>query len=631
MTDLIDHPATLAEPLFTTTGSATSASLFDLFNRISAGESFELLHMAAHQRVPVVTNLALLMTVLRRHAPTPPVTATEWHTAWLTQIGSDALRLVAPETEVAFLQPPLDPAGFRSAMSLSDIDLTFAKLAHAVKPIDTGSAEAAVLALMGGTWKSSALKWVGGSRYGIAAVLASDDGTLAGEVRHLVAAYKSHPSDMIGRYAHASRAAEHLLWLRPVTQSGLDPDRIPWPYQEARPVHLVRVKAGVYSGIGQHSAPRRLAGAVHADDPHVPLIQGQPYRLSDQRPWSLSSLHEMLFGSERTTRPRTLDLSGYRCVRVCAVTTRQATTRGYQESFHPLAQGASFSLFSRPERAADLSQRALDSAFLVSGKLAHAAGLLVSGTDRSAAVRASRLAAKARFLGDVGERMTQAVLNLLGEPEDLAREQADLHATAVAVARVVWQRLITGCHRPLAVANATAYLEYQFRRLTESSPPTETWVLVRQCHGILREIVQHLTPEQRAKLRSMVPSRPALAYYTGLAAVPESLRAAPIWSVILPALGRMQPSDRHPGRALAATDYPELRLQRLLAATGEALVNQIGSVCAWLVSREVTAVDLGLLAALGVADWRNDSETRGVLRTQLALGYVNQTRRNAAA
>ena len=216
-----DGPASVAEPLFTTTGSTTTASLFDLFARITAGESFELTRMAAHQRVPVVTTLALLMTVLRRHAPSPPVSANDWHAAWLEQIGPEALRLVAPDTEVAFLQPPLDPGGRRSALSLSDIDLVFAKLAHAVKPVEVGSAEDAVLALMGGTWKSSALKWVAGSRYGLAAVLASDDGSLAGEVRHLLAAYEACPSDLIGRQAQASRAADHLLWLRPVSQSGL--------------------------------------------------------------------------------------------------------------------------------------------------------------------------------------------------------------------------------------------------------------------------------------------------------------------------------------------------------------------------------------------------------------------------
>lgn len=627
----ISHPATLAEPIFTTTGKQASASLFDLFARFTDGESLELPRMAPHQRVPVATALSILMTVLRRYAKSPLQTPAEWEAEWMTQIGADALRLKVPDTEVGFLQPPLEAAGFRSPMTLSDIDLTFAKLAHAVKPIDAGSAEEAVLALMGGTWRSSALKWIGGSRYGLAAVLASDDGSLAGEVRHLVAAYEAGPSGLSRRHANATRASDHLLWLRPVTQSVLNPDCIPWPYHEARPCHLVKQGEGVFNGIGQHSAPRRLAGDSHAGDPHVPLIKGAPYRLSDKRPWSLNTLHEMLFGSERTTRPAALGVSGYRCVRVCAVTTRQATTLGYREAFFPVAQTAAFSLFSRPDRAAELSRRALDTTSLVSKKLAYAAGKLVDGSDKSAAVESFRAAVKTQFLNEVSHPLTQVVLQLLERAEDPAGEQASLNACAVATARFIWARCISGSHRPLAIAETSSYLNYHFKQLTGESSMTETPEMAQQCHAILRDFASHLTPEQRAKLRSMVPARPAMAYYTGLAAIPVSLRDAPVWSVLLPVLGRLRPNGQHPGRALADTGYPELRMQRLLAASGEILDDQVSTACRWLISREVTAVDLGLLAALGVADWQDDVETLKALRTHLALGYVTQARQRSAA
>ena len=160
---------------------------------------------------------------------------------------------------------------------------------------------------------------------------------------------------------------------------------------------------------------------------------------------------------------------------------------------------------------------------------------------------------------------------------------------------------------------------------------TETPEMAQQCHAILRDIASHLTPEQRAKLRSMVPARPAMAYYTGLAAIPVSLRDAPVWSVLLPVLGRLRPNGQHPGRALADTGYPEMRMQRLLAASGEILDDQVSTACRWLISREVTAVDLGLLAALGVADWQDDVETLKALKTHLALGYVTQARQRSAA
>ena len=159
----------------------------------------------------------------------------------------------------------------------------------------------------------------------------------------------------------------------------------------------------------------------------------------------------------------------------------------------------------------------------------------------------------------------------------------------------------------------------------------ETPALARQCHAILREIANHLTPDQRAKLRTMVPNKPAMAYYTGLSAVPEAIRAAPVWSAIIPAMGRMQVNGRNPGRALADSGYPEMRMQRLLGATGEALVTQISTACNWLVSREEVGVDLGLLAAMGVADWENDREMLEALRTHLAMGFVTRTRKSMAA
>jgi hypothetical protein len=74
-----------------------------------------------------------------------------------------------------------------------------------------------------------------------------------------------------------------------------------------------------------------------------------------------------------------------------------------------------------------------------------------------------------------------------------------------------------------------------------------------------------------------------------------------------------------------------MRMQRLLAASGETLDDQLSTACRWLISREVTAVDLGLLAALGVADWQDDVETLKALRTHLALGYVTQARQRSAA
>jgi hypothetical protein len=118
-----------------------------------------------------------------------PQAVPDWEREWRSQFGADALRLVAPEDEVGFFQPPLDPGKNRSAMTLSDIDFTFTKLEHAVKSVTVGTAEEVIFTLWSGLWGLSVAKWNGGTRQGPSVVLPSDDGTLAGEVRHLIAAY----------------------------------------------------------------------------------------------------------------------------------------------------------------------------------------------------------------------------------------------------------------------------------------------------------------------------------------------------------------------------------------------------------------------------------------------------------
>ena len=98
------------------------------------------------------------MTALRRHASGPLTSPTDWAREWRGQIGADALRLVAPVTEVAFFQPPLEPRSrqvHHSDLLLSDIDLTFTRALHAAKPVDDGTAEEAVFALIAGSWKIS--------------------------------------------------------------------------------------------------------------------------------------------------------------------------------------------------------------------------------------------------------------------------------------------------------------------------------------------------------------------------------------------------------------------------------------------------------------------------------------------
>src|SRR3954449_13136029 len=105
-------PNLISDPLFTLRTSDTTATggLFDIFARVGDGTLVDLPAMQGHQRPAVVTALAVIMVSLRRYAAGRLNTSVEWEAEWNRQIGADASRLVAPENEVAFLQPPTEGA-----------------------------------------------------------------------------------------------------------------------------------------------------------------------------------------------------------------------------------------------------------------------------------------------------------------------------------------------------------------------------------------------------------------------------------------------------------------------------------------------------------------------------------------
>ena len=85
---------TIEDKLFTVRreGRVEASSLFDLFNYIVSGEAIELSRARAHQRAPIVTALALLITVLQRYSSAPLSSADDWRNEWERQIGRDATR-----------------------------------------------------------------------------------------------------------------------------------------------------------------------------------------------------------------------------------------------------------------------------------------------------------------------------------------------------------------------------------------------------------------------------------------------------------------------------------------------------------------------------------------------------------
>ena len=159
--------------------------------------------------------------------------------------------------------------------------------------------------------------------------------------------------------------------------------------------------------------------------------------------------------------------------------------------------------------------------------------------------------------------------------------------------------------------------------------------LSRRIHAALGEIAAHLTPNDKARLRSMSIEHPTLTYWEILAAAPENL-AAPgpcdkAWRVIAKALGHFDVGGRGLGRALAESDYPEMRMDRLLAATGDAVRGQVADALRWLEAAGASRVRLSDAAVLMLADAVGDTAASEDIRRRTALDYVRAARKHQAA
>jgi hypothetical protein len=162
-------------PIFTamTAKGVKPYGLFELFAAASQNSLIELSGMAAHQRAPVVTVLAIIMHVLTRYADVDRDSESSWAEAWDKLIGPDALRLTAPHDEVAFLQPPTgEPT---SQQAIEGADLLPSNVEHEVKRTwSTPRADQAIFSLIGSLPRPNVKDHRSSTRTGLCAVLPSD-------------------------------------------------------------------------------------------------------------------------------------------------------------------------------------------------------------------------------------------------------------------------------------------------------------------------------------------------------------------------------------------------------------------------------------------------------------------------
>jgi hypothetical protein len=119
---------------------------------------------------------------------------------------------------------------------------------------------------------------------------------------------------------------------------------------------------------------------------------------------------------------------------------------------------------------------------------------------------------------------------------------------------------------------------------------------------------------------------PPLSFWKMMAAAPQDQiddnHCLAIWKIVLRTLGHVRHSSGSLGRTLAAHDFPEDRMNRLLTASGSSLPGLIDEALGWVVSHHVEAADLSILLTLGIADALADIPARDWARKRIALDFV---------
>jgi hypothetical protein len=375
-------------------------------------------------------------------------------------------------------------------------------------------------------------------------------------------------------------------------------------------------------------------------DPHTPKITTKDgvrrYKLA-AKTFDHRFQHRVLFGVvdklETIERARILDLIDYRYVRLCALGTDQGKTKGYHEGLFRAARSEGLFRLEPPkpeDRPARLSSAALATIDAGSKILFAALAVLYPDTDDLSATDKGRIrAAQFTYHNAVGHASVQLVFDLLNAPENAPDEQKWLDVLVATEVRKSFNLAASALVRPLHAARASQRLEagIHFKLKGEAmskefNPPP----LARQVFVILRDMTEHATPDDRARLRTMFLPEPPLSFWKMMAAVPQEqnddARCLAVWKIILRSLGHLRQSSGSLGRTLAAQEFPEERMDRLLTASGSSLPGLIDEALRWLVSHGVEASDVSALATLGVGDALGDTNARDWARKQIALDYV---------
>jgi hypothetical protein len=556
------------------------------------------------------------------------------------QLGEDALVLAGgPDDNPQFLQPILIGLGKIKPFNITEADHLMPANRHVLKVAQEATPENALYGLMASTWRQyGGVGHPAGARARCLAVLVGDGVTIGSEIVSLAYAYDATKPATVGVEAPTPKnSRDHMLWTMP-WETEQPVSRVAYPFIDCRRIRLIPSgKNFVAAVVVSENGTRVDTGTGNIDDPHVPIqVQsGGPYKLALNRVWSYRVQHAAVAGSAEVNPPRILDLApAYSGVRICGVRFEQAMTKGAWEALYRIGRGRKLKLGgAAANRLSDLSSRALAAVSEATGALY---GPMITAYRRLDDAKPYLNRAQSHLRDLLGHASLQLTLDLVADDPDTEAEQHALHAMAVSGICSVWREATALVRDPLAVARASLQLDYNIRQRFGGSlmPEQMPSSLATRVHAVLYEMDAHLTPTNRATIRSAANELP-LDAWLALAAAPvpdmQDERTRQVWVTVVRALGVMRQGGPSIGAILAETDYPETRLSSLLAAHGDALVGLIAEIVRWLVSHEVERCALTDVVVLGIADARGDNVARSEAVARMCLDYARAVRRRSAA
>lgn len=648
---------------------------------IDNGTLRDLSRMRRHQRAAVVTVLAVIRTALRRYIPgaedmASPLSEEEYTSAWMEQVGGDAGRICAPYNEVAFFQAPLmvDP---HLPKSLDAADIFFSDVRHEVKGSgDTGDAETWIYTLWAGMLRIYVADNVSGARWGVTMILPGDGITIASEVLHLSRAYGSMAgteSIQMRYLENPGSARDHFIFLDPISPDAepVSLKKVGFPFIEApRAVRLLETSApGVYMARQMTLKAPRIAAKIYNNlllDPHVPASDEGVYKLIKGRRFDYRFLTESLFAADKkrvSAIPHTLTYdTSYHSVRICALGTDQGKTLGYYER-EIVRRSENDDL--EEDRLTSLAEFGLRISTTLQSKVVFASAAMML-PDSGEVTTAAASAASGVFRNAMDQGLPDWVLNRAAYEPDQEEDARTYASVAVPAAfdAMKYADLATPTASKLDKARAWSFFHYALSRHLDAKgynlmngQVSQEWSpkLVRDIRSSLAMISGRMKADPRIQvsLRTM-PNGSRSVAMIGLAdAFPVDLlspaqgSALAAIDVLLKGMGsishamgekkqakeengkaddvladRRSPPVPSLGGALAHSDFPESRVDRLLSSSGETLRGLVTEVWTYLESKDVSSLNWLPVAALTIGDALGDEEATEWARTKIALDYV---------